>query len=126
MVRRGRAAPVTPPTSSQRRLDEAFGEHDEAREESEYRDLRESRASHAPLPYEERVAAWVREREDAIRRLGALEARAASSNAPPASLPAPAPGAAPGPAPAAPASPAQGAPPPPKTGGGDPSGSDKT
>ena len=125
MVRRGRAAPVTPPSSSQRRLDEAFGEHDEARAESEYRDLRESRASHAPLPYEERVAAWVREREEAIRRLGALEARAASSNAPPA-LPAPAPGPAPGPAPAAPASPAQAAPPPPKKGGGDPSGSDKT
>lgn len=121
MVRRGRAAPVTPPSSSQRRLDEAFGEHDEAREESEYRDLRESRASHAPLPYEERVAAWVREREEAIRRLGALEARAPSSNAAPAST-APAPG----PAPTASASPAQAAPPPPKKEGGDPSGSDKT
>ena len=118
---------MTPASSSQRRLDEAFGEHDEAREESEYRDLRESRASHAPLPYEERVAAWVREREDAIRRLGALEARATSSNAPPASTPpAAAPAPEPGPVPTASASPAQAAPPPPKKGGGDPSGSDKT
>lgn len=68
MVRRGRTAAVTSSDSTQRRLDEAFGEHDEAQAESDYRELRESRSSHAPLPYEERVAAWIREREEALRR----------------------------------------------------------
>lgn len=68
MVRRGRSGQVTPPTLGQRRLDESFETHDEAREEAEFRHLRETRGSSTVPPYEERVAAWVREREEALRK----------------------------------------------------------
>ncbi len=70
MVRRGRAGAVEPSTSGQRRLDESFGENEEARSEAEYRALRETKGSHTVLPYEERVVAWIREREEAMRKRG--------------------------------------------------------
>ena len=70
MVRRRRTGSVAPAPRGQRRLDEMLGESPEAREERAYSDLRGSRSEGSSPPYEERVAAWVREREEAMRKRG--------------------------------------------------------
>ncbi|MDE1822406.1 MAG: hypothetical protein KGJ23_02465 [Euryarchaeota archaeon] len=87
MVRRGRAPAVNDARTAQRRLDEPFSEGEEARTESDYRDLRETRGSPTPLPYEERVAAWIREREEAIRRRNAQPDEGLPPQAPPPPAP---------------------------------------
>lgn len=68
MVRRGRSPPVATSPSGQRRLDELDQEGTEARAERDYQDLRRSRSAAAPLPYEDRVAAWIRLRDETVRR----------------------------------------------------------
>lgn len=69
MVRRGRSGAVEKEAPGQRRLDESFSEDPEARAEREYRAVRGDReGAHPAPPYEERVAAWIQEREQAMRK----------------------------------------------------------
>lgn len=67
MARRRQPVPVTTP-GRQRPLDEEPGRDHEERAERDHHDLRRPSAKPVTLPYEERVAAWIREREEVIRR----------------------------------------------------------
>lgn len=75
---------MNPAPGGQKRLDEVLGLDHEAQEERAYRELRETRSSHASIPYEERVAAWIAEREAAMRKRGTVPPSSEPTPEPPA------------------------------------------
>ena len=75
MVRRGRARPVTPPPTGQRRLEEALRDDREGREESDRPRRSGPRGSPEAPSYEQRLSFWFLQREEAIsERLRTKEA----------------------------------------------------
>lgn len=74
MVRRGRSGAVSKSTAGQTRLDDVLSVDPEARVEKDYQEMRENRSPKPSVPYDQRVAAWIHEREETIKRRAAIDA----------------------------------------------------